>query len=136
MKLAKALGMWPGAFLPIKQNHPMKEFMLFFIFEDLAALEKANQAEMNGGNGCFSWIEKLEGKYVGGNALRPEGKRVSGKDRVVTDRAGSEIKEMIGGYFLVKAKDLEEVTRSVQEGFWEFDSGATVEIREVMAMES
>jgi len=55
---------------------------------------------------------------------------------VVTDRAGSEIKEMIGGYFLVKAKDLEEVTRSVQEGFWEFDSGATVEIREVMAMES
>ncbi|MFZ1664696.1 MAG: hypothetical protein WAU08_04770, partial [Flavobacteriales bacterium] len=68
--------------------------------------------------------------------LRPEGKRVSGKDRVVTDRAGSEIKEMIGGYFLVKAKDLEEVTRSVQEGFWEFDSGATVEIREVMAMGS
>jgi hypothetical protein len=79
MKLEKALGIWPGALLPIKQNHPMKEFMLFFIFEDLAALEKANQAEMNGGNGCFSWIEKLEGKYVGGNALRPEGKRVSGK---------------------------------------------------------
>ncbi len=109
--------------------------MLFFIHKDERALERALHVEMNGGNGCFSWMDKLQGQYLGGHPLHANGKRISGKDRTVTDRAGSEIKELIGGYFRVKAESLDEVTRTVQENYWEFDNGSTVEIREVMSME-
>lgn len=115
----------------------MKKYMLCFLHEDIATLEQALQDELDGGHGCFDWMSKLEEKkqYLDGRALHSTGIRISGKERAITDRTGSEIKELIGGFFLIKAENLEEATNSVQENYWEFGRGSTVEVREVMVFE-
>jgi hypothetical protein len=61
-------------------------------------------------------------------------RRVSGPKRTVTDRAGSEIKELIGGYYVVAAKDMEAVVEIAQD-YPDYDLNGTVEIREVMVFD-
>jgi len=58
-------------------------------------------------------------------------RHVSGPDRTVTDRAGSEIKELVGGYYIVKAADFDAAMK-IAESYPDYDKGGTVEIREVM----
>ncbi len=52
------------------------------------------------------------GKYVGGNELKPVSTattvRVRNGKRTVTDGPFAETKEQLGGYYLVEAKDLDE----------------------------
>ena len=81
----------------------------------------------------FSWTEKMEkqGIMKGGEALHPEARLVSGPSRTVTDRAAGELKEMVGGFYLVEAKDLDAVVELAQD-FPDYDLGGTVEIREIM----
>jgi hypothetical protein len=59
---------------------------------------------------------------------------VSGPKRTVTDRAGSEIKELIGGYYIVAAKDMDAVVEIAQD-YPDYDLNGTVEIREVMVFD-
>jgi len=49
----------------------------------------------------MAWFKRLtdQGKAIAGNPLEPEGKIVSGKNRVVSDGPFAESKEAIGGYF-------------------------------------
>jgi hypothetical protein len=58
----------------------------------------------------MAWFRRLtdEGKAVAGNPLEPEGKIVSGKNRVVSDGPFAESKEAIGGYFLLDVATIEE----------------------------
>jgi hypothetical protein len=58
----------------------------------------------------MTWFRGLmdEGTAVAGNPLEPEGKIVSGKNRVVSDGPFAESKETIGGYFLLKVSTMEE----------------------------
>jgi len=86
----------------------------------------------------FAWNTKMEedGVLVNGHALESKTVRhVSGADRTVTDRAGSEIKELIGGYYIVKAADLDGAMK-IAEDFPDYDLGGTVEIREVMVFDN
>lgn len=60
----------------------------------------------------FSADLKKNGKYVGGNELKPVATattvRVRDGKRAVTDGPFAETKEQLGGYYLVDAKDLDE----------------------------
>ncbi|MBZ5533555.1 MAG: YciI family protein [Acidobacteriia bacterium] len=60
----------------------------------------------------FSADLKKNGKYVGGNELKPIATattvRVRDGKRAVTDGPFAETKEQLGGYYLVDAKDLDE----------------------------
>ena len=59
----------------------------------------------------FAWIEQLskEDKYVAGEALMPGGKLVGGPGgKNVTDGPYTEGKEVVGGFFVVNAKDINE----------------------------
>jgi hypothetical protein len=58
----------------------------------------------------MTWFRGLmdEGTAVAGNPLEPEGKIVSGKNRIVSDGPFAESKETIGGYFLLKVKTMDE----------------------------
>jgi hypothetical protein len=79
------------------------------------------------------WIDAIssEGKYITGQPLTATGRVVRGKKVEITDGPYAEGKEMIGGYFLIKAENLEEAVE-ISKGCPGFEFGGTVEVREVM----
>jgi len=65
----------------------------------------------------MAWFNRLkdEGKCAGGNPLEPQGKIVSGKNRVVSDGPFAESKESIGGYFLLTVESMDEAVAIAQQ---------------------
>ncbi len=109
----------------------MKDFMLIFISGDYSTLSPEDmQANMND---WFTWIGDLKAKgiYVSGEALNPGGKTVKGKDPVVTDGPFAESKEVVGGFFIVKAGTIEEAAE-IGKTSPDLPLGGAVEVREVM----
>ncbi|MEM6803766.1 MAG: YciI family protein [Bacteroidota bacterium] len=84
----------------------------------------------------FAWDAKMEAQGVSreSNALLPEMRRISGPNRTVSDQASAELKELVGGYYIVKAKDFDHAIEIAQD-FPDYDLGGTVEIREVMVFD-
>lgn len=82
----------------------------------------------------MAWFNRLkdQGTAVAGNPLEPQGKIVSGKNRVVSDGPFAESKETIGGYFLLKVNTLDEAVAIAQQcpGL---PHGIRVEVRPVAA---
>jgi hypothetical protein len=110
----------------------MKDFMFIFrggMPADLTPEE--SQASMQK---WFDWINKLksQGRYVGGDPLLPSGKSLTGKKPMVTDGPFAEGKELIGGYFIIKAASLDEATELALKGYPDFDTQGIVEVREIM----
>jgi len=116
----------------------MKKFMLIFLGSDYQTLGLSpEEMQMRMGK-WFSWTQKMEqdGVKLGGHALTSSiVRQVSGSDRTVSDRAGSEIKELIGGYYIVTAPDLDGAMK-IAEDFPDYDLDGTVEILEVMVFEN
>lgn len=86
----------------------------------------------------FAWSQKMQEDdvYVGGHALDTTTVRhVSGPERIVSDRAGAEVKELVGGYYIIKATDFDAAMK-IAESYPDYDKGGTVEIREVMEFDS
>jgi hypothetical protein len=82
-----------------------------------------------------AWFAKLgeEGRLKDwGAPLQREGKRVA-SGGVVTDGPFTEGKEVIGGYSIIKAKDLADAAE-VAKGCPTFDTGGSVEVRPVAPM--
>lgn len=81
----------------------------------------------------MAWVEDLKEQdlYINGKPLLPEAKRVSGKDLLVTDGPFVESKELIGGYFLFKAKDMDHAISLTKE-YPDYDLGGLVEVRQIM----
>ena len=65
----------------------------------------------------MAWFNGLKenGQAVAGNPLEPQGKVVSGKNRVVSDGPFAESKETIGGYFLLKVGTMDEAVAIAQQ---------------------
>lgn len=84
----------------------------------------------------FQWSQVMEEKGVlrGGNALHPEVSHIAGTERTVTDIPSAEIKELVGGYYIVAANNMDEV-QEIAQGFPDYDLGGTVEIREIMVFD-
>jgi hypothetical protein len=112
----------------------MKEFMLIFKspLQGSGLSAEMAQAQMQK---WFAWVTQLKNDniYVEGRPLIKGGKNISGKDQVVTDGPFAESKELVAGYFIVKAKDIEEAVE-LSKGFPDFELGGKVEIREVQLM--
>jgi len=85
----------------------------------------------------FAWGDKMAkaNQLAGGHALKPEIKRVSGKNRTVTDGIYGESKELVGGFYLVQANSFEEVM-VIAEDYPDYQFGGTVEIREVQVFDN
>ena len=81
----------------------------------------------------MAWVEKLnrEGRYVSGEALLPGGKLVSNKN-TATDGPYTEGKEVVGGFFVLNAANLEEAISIAQNEYPDFAYGGTVQVRPVM----
>ncbi|KAA2241409.1 hypothetical protein F0L74_16025 [Chitinophaga agrisoli] len=110
----------------------MKDFM--FIFSNGSSAGNLSPDEMQDNmQQWFAWIEKLKAKniYVAGEALIPGGKTVSGPKALVTDGPFAESKEVVGGFFIIKADSMEEATE-IAKDCPDLPINGTVEVREVM----
>jgi hypothetical protein len=113
----------------------MEKYMFIFFGGDPSHLSpEAQQAHMGK---WFAWVEKLrnEKRYVGGEALLPGGKTIRGTKKTVTDGPFAESKEIVGGYFVVEAKSLDEAVQMAKE-CPDYELGGIVEVREVMKFDN
>ena len=111
----------------------MEKFM--FIFHggmDPAASPEQMQENMGK---WFAWIEKLsqDNRYVGGEALLPGGKLLT-KPRSATDGPYTEGKEVVGGYFIVNAKDYNDALALCDE-YPDYELGGKIQVRQVMKID-
>jgi hypothetical protein len=112
----------------------MEKYMFIFIGGDPSHLSaEAQQAHMQK---WFAWVEKLrkDGRYVAGEALLPGGKTIRGSKKAITDGPFAEGKEVVGGFFVVHAKDINEATE-MAKACPDYDLDGSVEIREVVKFE-
>jgi len=114
----------------------MKDFMMLFISQDYVT-QGLSPEEMQSRMGkWFASNTKMQeaGQVKSGDALHSEVKRVTGKNRTVTDVAAAEVKELVGGYYIVQANSVEEVVKIAQD-YPDYDLGGTVEIREILVFD-
>jgi len=80
------------------------------------------------------WIGGIaaQGKFLSTNRLGFEGKTLK-PNSIVTDGPYAEVKEMIGGYLIVKATDLNEAMQ-LANGCPILDIGGHVEVRAIVPM--
>lgn len=114
----------------------MKEFMMIFIGADYADLGLSPEELQNRMGKWFAWGNKMEqaGTLRGGHALHGNMRRIVGENRTVTDLTSTEVKEIVGGYYIVEAADVDAVEKIAQD-FPDYDLGGTVEIREIMVFD-
>jgi len=114
----------------------MKDFMLIFIGEDYGALGLSPEQMQERMGKWFAWHEKMatDGVVKHGEALHSEHVTISGPERTVTDQAAAEGKELIGGYYVVQAANMEDA-KKIAQGFPDYDLGGKVEIHEVMVFD-
>lgn len=76
------------------------------------------------------WIQRwtASGHFLAGQPLGAEGRVISTPSRLVVDGPFAEAKEVVGGYVIVRARDLEEATEIGRD--WPMlDYGALLEVR-------
>ncbi|WP_299671452.1 YciI family protein [uncultured Polaribacter sp.] len=114
----------------------MKQFMMIFIGADYTDLGLSPEEMQHRMGKWFSWGQKMEAAGIlrGGEALTPQIRRIAGKERTVTDLTSAEVKEIVGGYYTVEAKDFSAV-QEIAKDFPDYDLGGTVEIREIMVFD-
>ncbi len=80
------------------------------------------------------WIGGIaaQGKFVSTNQLGFEGKTLK-RGNVTTDGPYAEVKEIIGGYIIVKAESLDEAI-SLAAGCPVLEMGGNVEVRNILTL--
>jgi hypothetical protein len=84
----------------------------------------------------MAWFKELAEKghlKDRGQPLEPAGKLVSGKRKTVNDGPFAEAKDVVGGYTLILAKDLNQATE-LSKGCPIFEVDGQVELRPVMKL--
>jgi hypothetical protein len=113
----------------------MKDFLLVFR-NDFNAIPKASPEEMQATTKLWmDWVGGIaaQNKLVNrGNSLASGGKVVR-PNNVITDGPYTEIKELIGGYTIVKCDTYEEAIE-LSKGCPILSVGGNVEIREIKVM--
>lgn len=111
----------------------MSDFMyLFRGGETPTASPDKMQAQMNK---WMTWIGRLkeQNKYVAGEPLQAGGKVISGAKKIITDGPFAEGKEIVGGFFIIKAKSLDEAVEMSQDCPI-FETGGSVEVRAIQVI--
>jgi hypothetical protein len=114
----------------------MAEFLLLFRGPDRHNLNQSPEQMQAVMQRWMNWMGDLtkQGKMVGAQPLENTGKVLQGTKKVITDGPFAEGKEIIGGYLLCKAADINEAIE-ISKGcpILEFDEG-TVEVRPIGQM--
>lgn len=112
----------------------MKEFMMIFRSEKNDNPKPSPEQMQAMIKQWQDWIGGIaaQGKFVDTNALGFEGKTVHA-DATITDGPYAEVKEIVGGYIIVKADDLDDAVK-LSEGCPTLAMGGKVEVRDVMVI--
>lgn len=116
----------------------MEKFMFLFRGGDTHVHNAKDSKEVKAYIQSWStWMQGLgqKGILAGGEPLQTTGKLVNGKNKVVTDGPYMEAKEMVGGYLMVHAKDMNEAVE-ISKGCPIFEENGKVEVRQVQKFES
>jgi hypothetical protein len=84
----------------------------------------------------MTWLKGLgDSGYLKdqGQPLEPRGKVVKGKSKTVTDGPFAEAKDLVGGFTIVEARDIDHATE-LSKGCPILEEDGTVEVRPVMIM--
>lgn len=115
----------------------MKKFLLLLI-DDIETMQNLAPKEMEELiQSHMSWAESLakSGHLLSGDGLEEKAIHISGKNSIVKDGTFLESKEMIGGYYLLQADNLDtviEIAKSCPCHLW----GGTTVIRPIMDYEA
>lgn len=116
----------------------MKEFMLIYKGGDPEWMQNTSQEDMVASMDHWGeWMGKLQEKeqlVSGGSPLNYSGKRITA-DSVVTDIAASEFKELVSGYSIVSAKDIDEAVAIAKDCPIFNYPEIVVEVREVTVLD-
>jgi hypothetical protein len=85
----------------------------------------------------MAWMRDLEAQghlKDRGQPLENSGKVVRGQQKTVTDGPFTEAKDLVGGFTIVEARDIDEAVR-LSHGCPILDGGGSVEVRPVMPMD-
>ncbi len=113
----------------------MKEFMMIFrnayqpAFKPSAEQLQANIKQWQDWMGGVA----AQGKFIETNRLSSDGSKILKANSVITDGPYAEVKEIVGGYLIVKAADINEAIK-LAEGCPILAIGGNVEVREVIPM--
>lgn len=79
-----------------------------------------------------AWIGGIaaQGKFVASDALDPNGKTVKGSKKVITDGPFTEGKELVSGYLILQAENIDEAVE-LSYGCPIYDHEGTVEVRRI-----
>ncbi len=110
----------------------MNEFMMLFRMTPMAEFQPTPEQMQQHIKHWQDWIGGIaaQGKFVSTNQLGFEGKTLK-PGGVVTDGPYAEVKEIVGGYIIVKADDAEDALK-LAEGCPILFAGGHVEVRNIM----
>lgn len=115
----------------------MEKFMFLFRGgENHAHNAQDSKAATDNMQAWMNWMQGLaqKGILVGGEPLQPTGKQVTGKKKSVTDGPFMEAKEIVGGYLIVNAKDINDAVE-ISRGCPIFEEDGKLEVRPIQKME-
>jgi hypothetical protein len=80
------------------------------------------------------WIEELGSHYAGGDPLEQASKHIKSDNKMITDGPFIEAKELVSGYYILYAENMEVASRLAQ-GCPILRLGGAVEVRQIMDTE-
>ena len=112
----------------------MSEFMMIFRNDYNPSFKPSPEQMQASIKQWQDWIGSIaaQGKFVSTNRLSSEGKTLK-PNKVISDGPYAEVKEIVGGYIIVKATNIDEALK-LAEGCPILTIGGHVEIRNVIPM--
>jgi hypothetical protein len=119
-----------------KEVHVMSEFVYLFRTSEAEQRQHMGTPELaqQSMEAWFDWVRELEEKghlKDRGQPLEPAGKVVRGGQRVVTDGPYVEVKDLVAGFMVIEARDLEQAVK-LSAGCPMLEGDGSVEVRPVM----
>jgi hypothetical protein len=122
-----------------KESSHMSQFLYLYRMTDDArqdAMGTPERAQQNMQR-WMAWMSDLDKKghlKDRGQPLERTGKVVRGQQKTVTDGPFTETKDLVGGFTLVEARDIDQAVE-LSRGCPILDGGGSVEVRPIMKMD-
>ena len=113
----------------------MQEFMMIFRMAPMGDFQPTPEQLQESVQQWQDWIGGIaaQGKFLSTNQLGFQGKTLKA-DGIVTDGPYAEVKEIVGGYIIVKAESLDAAV-ALAHGCPILAMGGHVEVRDIMAID-
>src|SRR5258707_13897524 len=111
----------------------MNDFTFLYRGRDTSASREQMQQTMQKWRSWFKQLGQQGHLKDIGNRLENAGKVVKGKQEAVTDGPFAEAKDVVGGFTLIQARDLEQAVE-ISKGCPILELGGSVEVRPIQVL--